>query len=84
MDKRTTPRRLLTKAQLKEWLQVSDFWVRDRLDNDPEFVERCVVDLAPQGSPRRTLRFHETATATYLGIPASCEPIQRTELQPAA
>jgi hypothetical protein len=60
--------RLLTKVQLKDWLQVSDFWVRDRMENDPEFVEHCVVDLAPDGVSRRTVRFHAARTAFYLGI----------------
>lgn len=70
MDQRNTPTPLITKAELKEWLKVSDFWVRDRLENDPQFVEQCVVDLAPAGSSRRTIRYHVGRTAQYLGIPA--------------
>ncbi|MGW2010961.1 hypothetical protein [Streptomyces nigrescens] len=84
MDQRTTPRQLLNKAQLKKWLQVSDFWVRDRLDNDPEFVDRCVVDLAPKDSPRRTLRWEVEATADYLGIPMPGSPAKRNQLETAA
>lgn len=73
MHKPTTPT-LLTKAELKEWLKVSDFWVRDRLENDPEFVRRCVIDLAPTGSSKRTLRYHLDNTADYLGFPAESVP----------
>ncbi|GAA2929313.1 hypothetical protein [Streptomyces enissocaesilis] len=75
MDQPSTPTPLLNKAQLKEWLGVSDFWVKDRLSNDPTFVEQCVIDLAPPGSERRTLRFHLAATAAYLGIPADRQPV---------
>ncbi|MFF8297681.1 hypothetical protein ACF07M_20105 [Streptomyces globisporus] len=73
MHKPTAPT-LLTKAELKEWLKVSDFWVRDRLENDPEFVRRCVIDLAPAGSSKRTLRYHLGNTADYLGFPAESVP----------
>ncbi|MFD7109089.1 hypothetical protein [Streptomyces sp. SID2119] len=73
MHKPSTPT-LLTKAELKEWLKVSDFWVRDRLEKDPEFVHRCVIDLAPTGSSKRTLRYHLGNTADYLGIPAESVP----------
>ncbi|MFE3326819.1 hypothetical protein [Streptomyces sp. NPDC059176] len=69
-----TPTPLLTKAQLKEWLGVSDMWVRMRLDHDPEFVERCVIDIATPGSTRQTLRFHYGQTAEYLGIPVDRKP----------
>ncbi|MGW1092467.1 hypothetical protein ACWD4L_41115 [Streptomyces sp. NPDC002596] len=68
MDQDGIPTPLLTKAGLKAWLQVSDFWVRDRLENDPEFVRLCMVDLAPAGSSRRTLRFNVPAVEKYLGI----------------
>lgn len=70
MDQPITPTPLMTKAELKEWLKVSDFWVRDRLENDIAFVERCVIDLAPAGSSRRTLRYHVDNIAEHLGIPA--------------
>lgn len=73
MNQRPLPPPLLTKAELKEWLRVSDFWVRDRLD-DPQFFAACVVDLAPEDSPRRTLRFSVDAVATLLGIPTPAEP----------
>jgi hypothetical protein len=69
VDQLPTPTPLITKAQLKAWLQVSDMWVRDRLA-EPEFVRRCVIDLAPEGSSKRTLRFHVASVAAYLGIPA--------------
>ncbi|SDL29121.1 hypothetical protein [Streptomyces indicus] len=68
MEHPVTPTPLLTKAELKKWLKVSDFWVRDRLENDATFVERCVVDIAPEGSSRRTIRYHYGRTAEYLGI----------------
>lgn len=61
---------LLTKAELLKWLKVSDMWVRMRLADDPEFVDRCVVDIATPGSSRQTLRFVASAVAAYLGIPA--------------
>lgn len=60
---------LLTKAELVKWLKVSDMWVRMRLADDPEFVRRCVVDIATPGSSRQTLRFPARAVADYLGIP---------------
>jgi hypothetical protein len=63
------PPLLLTKAQLKKWLQVSDMWVRMQLD-DPEFKKRCVADISTPGSSRQTLRFPAAAVAAYLGIPA--------------
>lgn len=65
---------LLTKAQLMEWLQVSKMWVAMRLADDPEFVRRCVVDIATPGSSRQTLRFPASAVADYLGIPADATP----------
>ncbi|WP_328903205.1 hypothetical protein OHR86_27790 [Streptomyces sp. NBC_00441] len=68
MDQPGTPTPLMTKAGLKDWLQVSDFWIRDRMDNDPDFVRQCVVDLAPEGSSRRTIRFNVRAVEDYLGI----------------
>lgn len=68
MPQPSTPT-LLTKAELKEWLKVSDMWVRDRLA-DPEFVAQCVIDLAPAGSSKRTIRYHACNTAAYLGFPA--------------
>lgn len=60
---------LLTKAELMEWLKVSRMWVAMRLADDPEFVRRCVVDIATPGSSRQTLRFPARAVADYLGIP---------------
>lgn len=73
MSQYPLPPALLTKAELKGWLRVSDFWVRDRL-KDPQFVAACVVDLAPEDSPRRTLRFSADGVATLLGIPTHAEP----------
>jgi len=64
---------LLTKAQLMTWLQVSKMWVSMQLAN-PEFVERCVADIATPGSSRQTLRFSTQDVAEYLGIPASGTP----------
>ncbi|MET8784991.1 hypothetical protein [Streptomyces sp. NPDC004589] len=61
---------LLTKAELMKWLKVSDMWVRMRLADDPEFVDRCVVDIATPNSGRRKLRFPAAAVAAYLGVPA--------------
>lgn len=64
---------LLTKAELRKWLKVSDFWIRLRL-NEPAFVERCVVDIATEGSKVRKLRFPASAVADYLNIPADATP----------
>ncbi|MFE2485962.1 hypothetical protein ACFXGR_22230 [Streptomyces mirabilis] len=64
---------LLTRNQLKEWLGVSDMWVRYRLD-EPGFVDACVIDIATAGSTLRKLRFPASAVATYLGIPADATP----------
>lgn len=75
MSQPGTPTPLMTKADLKDWLKVSDFWIRDRMDNDPEFLRRCVVDLAPAGSDRRTLRFNVPAVEDYLGISATPAPV---------
>jgi hypothetical protein len=61
---------LLTKAQLMDWLQVSRMWVAMRLADDPEFVRRCVIDIATPGSSRQNPRFIARAVAEYLGIPA--------------
>lgn len=68
------PTPLLTTAGLKSWLQVSDMWVKDRLA-EPEFVSKCVIDLAPKGSSRRTLRFNVRAVEDYLGISAVSAPV---------
>ncbi|MCT9092935.1 hypothetical protein N4G70_29285 [Streptomyces sp. ASQP_92] len=76
MDQRNTPTPLITKAELMAWLKVSNFWVRDRMKKDPHFVERCVVDLAPDGSDRQTLRFVVDATAAHLGIPRPSEAVK--------
>ncbi|KAB1146752.1 hypothetical protein F7R91_14320 [Streptomyces luteolifulvus] len=65
---------LLTKAELMDWLKVSRMWVAMRLADDPEFVRRCVVDIATPGSSRQTLRFPAAAVADYLGIPAEATP----------
>lgn len=45
------------------------------MENDPEFVERCVVDLAPAGSSRRTIRFNVRAVEELLGISAASAPV---------
>jgi hypothetical protein len=66
---------LLTKAELREWLKVSDMWIRMRVDDDPEFTARgCVIDIATPDSSRRTLRFPARAVAEYLGIPDYATP----------
>lgn len=66
MDTTATPRPLLKSAELLAWLGVTRRWLKDRLD-DPNFP---VVDLAPDGAPRRTLRFDVEHVAAYLKIPA--------------
>jgi hypothetical protein len=64
-----------------EWLQVSRMWVDMRLSGDPEFKERCAVDIATPGSSRQTLRFPARAVAEYLGIPDYATP--QTPREPA-
>lgn len=66
---------LLTRTELLKWLKVSRTWLDMRLDDDPEFVEACVIDIATPGSSQRKLRFPARAVAEYLGMPA--EEIQR-------
>ncbi|MFJ2961237.1 hypothetical protein ACIPIC_02870 [Streptomyces collinus] len=76
---------LLTKAELREWLKVSDMWIRMRVDDDPEFRTRCVIDIATPDSSRRTLRFPARAVAEYLGIPDYATPqLQREPARAAA
>lgn len=65
---------LLTKAELRQWLKVSDMWIRMRVDDDPEFARLCVIDIATPDSSRRTLRFPARAVAEYLGIPDYATP----------
>lgn len=65
---------LLTRAELMTWLKVSRMWVVMRLADDPEFVSRCVIDIAIPGSSRQTLRFSTRAVAEYLGIPGNATP----------
>ncbi|MET7429565.1 hypothetical protein ABZT16_11285 [Streptomyces flaveolus] len=76
---------LLTKAELRDWLKVSDMWIRMRVDDDPEFKARgCVIDIATPDSSRRTLRFPARAVAEYLGIPEYATPQLRGEPARAA
>jgi hypothetical protein len=65
MENTRNPRQLITTAGLMEWLNVSTRWIKDHVA-DPAFP---VIDLAPEGSPRRTLRFDVEAVAAHLGIP---------------
>jgi hypothetical protein len=62
----TAPRPLITSRQLMTWLGVSKQWLKDRLA-DPDFPR---IDLAPEGAPRRTLRFDVEHVAAYLKMPA--------------
>jgi hypothetical protein len=76
---------LLTKAELREWLKVSDMWIRMQVDDNPEFKARgCVIDIATPGSSRRTLRFPAAAVAEYLGIPHYATPQIQREPAPIA
>lgn len=43
------PSPLLTKAELKAWLKVSDHWVRDRLTEEA-FVKQCVATWPPRAA----------------------------------
>lgn len=64
---------LLTKPQLKTWLQISDWQIRKLLE-DPVFVDRCTANAIRHGSQRRQLRFASRAVAEYLGIPECATP----------
>lgn len=75
---------LLTKAELMDWLKVSRMWVAMRLTQDPEFVRRCVIDIATPGSSRQTLRFVARAVADYLGIPDDASDTDRKPARAAA
>ena len=63
------PPLLLTRAELMKWLKVSRTWLDMRLDDDPQFVKACVIDIATPGSSQRKLRFLARAVAEHLGIP---------------
>ncbi|MFF4346738.1 hypothetical protein [Streptomyces sp. NPDC001530] len=65
---------LLTKTELRQWLKVSDMWVRIQIEENPDFVQRCVIDIATPGSSRRTYRFPARAVAEYLRIPEYATP----------
>ena len=59
------PRPLITSAELMTWLNVGPEWVKSHTA-DPNFP---LIDLAPKGAPRRTLRFSVDAVAAHLNIP---------------
>jgi hypothetical protein len=59
------PRPLIKTSGLMAWLDVGPDWVKAHVA-DPSFP---VIDLAPAGAPRRTLRFSVEAVAAHLGIP---------------
>ncbi|WP_405994061.1 hypothetical protein [Streptomyces sp. NBC_00986] len=59
-----------------KWLKVSRTWLDMQIADNPEFVDRCVIDIETPGSSRRKLRFPAAAVAEYLGIPA---PLQDDE-----
>lgn len=71
---------LLTKDELMTWLRVSKFWIQVRL-TDEAFMRDCVVDVAVDGSTRRSLRFNADAISALIGIPAPTTvprvPVQR-------
>lgn len=56
---------LLTKDGLIKWLNTSDWTVRRVYLTDPEFIEKCAVDLTPESS-RRNLRFIPHEVLAYL------------------
>lgn len=74
MDTTDPLRPLITTEELMAWLRVTRQWVKDRLA-DPTFP---VVDLAPDGSPRRTLRFDVECVAAYLKMPTPPRETTRT------
>ena len=84
MKQHLAPTPLMDKTGLKDWLKVSDRWIKDRLNED-EFNERCVVDIAPKGSTRRTIRYDVAGIREYLGMEpqqddaAPTVPQQRTK-----
>lgn len=62
----STPRPLLKAPELMRWLNVSEWWLRERLIEDPEFPH---TDFALPKSSKRDLRFDVDAVAKHLGIP---------------
>lgn len=70
---------LLTTTQLKDWLGVSKAWIYRWLD-DPEFVDRCVINLAAVNSQQRNLRFPDTAVAEFFGIPTDTALLNTKQL----
>jgi len=59
------PRPLIKSTELMEWLGVGPDWVKAHVA-EPGFP---FIDLAPNGAPRKTLRFSVEAVAEHLGIP---------------
>jgi hypothetical protein len=56
---------MLTQQQLMKWLNISQWTVKAYL-KDPQFTERCVIDVAAPGSPRKAYRFRPDAVVDYL------------------
>ena len=76
------PRPLLTAPQLYAWLRVTENWLNDRLEKDPDFP---FSDIANPGASRRNLRFDVEAVANHLGLPVpSREATEGPETQIAA
>ncbi|MFD1277356.1 hypothetical protein ACFQ51_52315 [Streptomyces kaempferi] len=62
---------LLTKAELRQWLKVSDMWIRMRVDDDPEFSRRCVIDIATPDSSREHSASRPAPSPSTSGSPST-------------
>jgi hypothetical protein len=69
----STPRPLLKAPELQRWLNVSEWWLRERLIEDPDFPHS---DIALAKSSKRDLRFDVELVAKHLGLPVP--PIEVT------
>jgi hypothetical protein len=78
------PRPLIKSSELMDWLAVGPDWLKAHVA-EPGFP---FIDLAPEGAPRRTLRFSVEAVAEHLGIPVPpwrpSQVEQRTQVAEAA
>ncbi|WP_037576694.1 hypothetical protein [Phaeacidiphilus oryzae] len=66
---------LVTRPELLAALRVSEYWLRTREEDDPEWRSTVEVDIANPGSSRQNLRYELNAVARHLGIPVPEVPI---------
>jgi hypothetical protein len=70
----TTVHPMLTRKQLMEWLGVSAWTIKGYM-RDPQFMDRCVLNVAVPGSHRKAYRFHPDAVTQYLNEADSTRPL---------